>query len=108
MTKAEAVSYFADDWRHHTECCQTDPVRHGLVARVRDRPHCLDPQHYVWRGIVSAVWDGDSAEEYLELRTCVACSLAKHIVKEKCEGPAETSFHKKKVGVQIIFCHFAI
>jgi putative transposase len=51
----------ADDWCRHVEYCWTDPVRHGLVRRVRDWPHSSFHRD-VRRGAVDADWAGEGVK----------------------------------------------
>lgn len=50
-----------DDWRQHVEYCWFNPVRHGLVARVRDWPYSSFHRD-VRRGLVPLDWAGTAAE----------------------------------------------
>lgn len=50
-----------EDWRRHVEYCWINPVKHGLVGRVRDWP--LSSFHRdVRRGLVPEDWGGDVVE----------------------------------------------
>jgi putative transposase len=46
------------DYARHIEYCYINPVKHGLVARVRDWPHSSFHRD-VRRGIFPADWAGD-------------------------------------------------
>ena len=46
------------DYGRHIEYCHINPVKHGLVARVRDWPHSSFHRD-VRRGILSEDWAGD-------------------------------------------------
>jgi putative transposase len=46
------------DWRRHVEYCWINPVKHGLVRRVRDWPHSSFHRD-VRRGIVAEDWAGE-------------------------------------------------
>jgi putative transposase len=46
------------DYARHVEYCYINPVKHGLVARVRDWPHSSFHRD-VARGIVPLDWAGD-------------------------------------------------
>ena len=45
------------DFARHVEYCWINPVKHGLVARVREWPHSTFHRE-VRRGIVPADWGG--------------------------------------------------
>ena len=51
----------ADDFAWHVEYCYIDPVRHGLVRRVRDWPHSSFHRD-VRAGVLPADWAGEMAE----------------------------------------------
>ena len=46
------------DYRHHIDYVHINPVKHGLVAAVRDWPHSSF-HHFVRRGVYPADWAGD-------------------------------------------------
>jgi putative transposase len=46
------------DFERHVDYIHFNPVRHGLVARVRDWPHSSF-HLYVRRGLLSRDWGGD-------------------------------------------------
>jgi putative transposase len=50
------------DYMRHVEYCYINPVKHGLVTRVRDWPHSSFHRD-VKRGIVPLDWAGDVAAE---------------------------------------------
>jgi putative transposase len=45
----------------HIDYIHFNPVKHGLVARVRDWPHSSF-HRYVAQGVLSADWGGDIRE----------------------------------------------
>lgn len=47
-----------DDYRRHVEYCRINPVKHGLVVRVRDWPHSSFHRD-VRRGVVPVDWAGE-------------------------------------------------
>jgi putative transposase len=49
------------DFERHVDYIHFNPVKHGLVARVRDWPHSSF-RRYVRRGILPADWGGDLGE----------------------------------------------
>jgi putative transposase len=50
------------DYARHVEYCYINPVKHGLVARVRDWPHSSFHRD-VERGIFPIDWAGDVAAD---------------------------------------------
>jgi putative transposase len=50
------------DFERHVDYIHFNPVRHGLVARVRDWPHSSF-HHYVHRGILPEDWAGEFGED---------------------------------------------
>jgi putative transposase len=50
------------DYTRHVEYCYINPVKHGLVTRVRDWPHS-SLHRDVERGIVPLDWAGDAGRE---------------------------------------------
>ena len=58
------------DFERHVNYVHFNPVRHGLVSRVRDWPHSLF-HRYVDRGLLPPDWSGDFSEDlasYVERR----------------------------------------
>jgi REP-associated tyrosine transposase len=51
-----------EDFRRHVEYCYINPVRHGLVARVRDWPHSSFHRD-VRAGLFPEDWAGDVSAE---------------------------------------------
>jgi putative transposase len=49
------------DFERHADYIHLNPVKHGLVARVRDWPHSSF-RYYVRRGILPEDWAGDVSE----------------------------------------------
>jgi putative transposase len=49
------------DFERHVDYIHYNPVKHGLVTRVADRPHSSF-HRYVAEGILPADWAGDAAE----------------------------------------------
>lgn len=49
-----------DDFARHVDYIHYNPVKHGLVAAVRDWPHSTFHRH-VQRGLVSADWAGGAS-----------------------------------------------
>jgi len=49
------------DFERHVDYIHFNPVKHGLVGRVRDWPYSSF-HHYVRRGILPADWAGDFAQ----------------------------------------------
>jgi putative transposase len=47
-----------DDFRRHVEYCTINPVKHGLVCRVRDWPHSSFHRD-VRAGLFPEDWAGD-------------------------------------------------
>jgi putative transposase len=47
-----------EDFRRHVECCYINPVKHGLVTRVRDWPHSSFHRD-VRAGLFPEDWAGD-------------------------------------------------
>src|SRR6516225_9861055 len=50
------------DFERHVDYIHFNPVRHGLVDRVRDWPHSSFHE-YVRRGLLSSDWGGDFSQE---------------------------------------------
>jgi putative transposase len=50
------------DFSRHVDYIHFNPVKHGLVSRVRDWPHSSF-HRYVREGLLSEDWAGDSTEE---------------------------------------------
>lgn len=50
-----------EDWRRHIEYCWINPVKHGLVRRVRDWPYSSFHRE-VRRGLVPEDWAGEMPE----------------------------------------------
>jgi putative transposase len=53
------------DFERHADYIHFNPVRHGLVTRVRDWPHSSF-HHYVRRGVLPEDWAGDCNENRLQ------------------------------------------
>jgi putative transposase len=49
------------DFARHVDYIHYNPVKHGLVTRVRDWPYSSF-RHYVRRGILPSDWAGDPSE----------------------------------------------
>jgi len=49
------------DFERHVDYIHFNPVKHGLVARVRDWPYSSF-HRYVRRGVLPQDWAGDVAE----------------------------------------------
>lgn len=49
------------DFERHVDYIHFNPVKHGLVARVRDWPYSSF-HHYVRRGVLPEDWGGDFAQ----------------------------------------------
>jgi putative transposase len=50
-----------NDFGRHVDYIHFNPVKHGLVARVRDWPYSSF-HHYVRHGVLPADWAGDARE----------------------------------------------
>ena len=50
------------DFARHVDYIHFNPVKHGLVARVRDWPHSSF-HHYVRRGVLPEDWAGDFSQD---------------------------------------------
>jgi putative transposase len=51
------------DFERHVDYVHFNPVRHGLVSRVRDWPHSSF-HAYVRRGLLPQDWGGDFSHEH--------------------------------------------
>ena len=51
-----------DDFARHVDYIHFNPVKHGLVSRVRDWPHSSF-HLYVRQGLLPADWAGDASED---------------------------------------------
>jgi putative transposase len=51
-----------DDFARHVDYIHFNPVKHGLVSRVRDWPHSSF-HRYVRQGLLPADWAGDASDD---------------------------------------------
>ena len=54
-----------DDFARHVDYVHFNPVKHGLVSRIRDWPHSSF-HRYVQQGLLSEDWAGDVSESGLD------------------------------------------